>query len=338
MNLRIKLAALAALAVTGTALADIKINENLTTSGYIVGSYQYNDTNEDTSSDRLDLDAGKILFAYNLKPVTGTVSFYHAPGAPENIALLDAYVSYDLGNGFSVTGGKFLSYLGYEAFDIPNMTQMSYANGMLGVIPGYHDGVRLDYSDDTQSFGIALLDSVYSGSNYFKGDGELKNNAGFEAFYAYKGVKDLTLWAGLAYESEDGPTNPGEDILGLDFWASYQVNKETVVAAEYAYKDGGDFNTGYNWLALVGYTFTDKISGIARISGESWDTAYEGEEGNYESASSTGISTTKYTKFTLCPTYTVNANLSVRAEYSYIDYAKSSLKANFFGVQAIFKF
>lgn len=327
MNLRIKLAALAALAVTGTALADIKINDNLTTSGYVVGSYQYNDTNHSTSTDRFDLDAGKVLFAYNLKPVTGTVSFYHAPGAAENIALLDAYVSYDVGGGFSVTGGKFLSYLGYEAFDIPNMTQISYANGALGIIPGYHDGVRLDYGDDTQSFGLALVDSVYSGTNYLKGDGELKNNAGFEAFYAYKGVKDLTLWTGLAYEGKGGPANSSHKILSLDFWASYQVNKETVVAAEYAHKDGGKYDKGYNWLALVGYTFTDKLSGIARISGEKVDSGY-GE----------GYSSTKYTKYTLCPTYTLTANLSVRAEYSFIDYAGSSLKANFLGVQGIFKF
>ena len=51
----------------------------------------------------------------------------------------------DVGGGTSVTAGKFLSYLGYEAFDIPNMTQVSYANGdFLGAIPGYHTGVRVD--------------------------------------------------------------------------------------------------------------------------------------------------------------------------------------------------
>lgn len=327
-NIRTTLATLAALAASTAAFAEIKINDNLSTSGYVVGSYQYTDTNSGPSSDRFDLDSAKLLFSYNLKPVTGTVSFYHSPGAPENLALLDAYVTYDVGSGFSVTGGKFLSYLGYEAFDIPNMTQISYANGALGIIPGYHDGVRLDYSDAANSFGIALLDSVYSGSNYLKGDGELKNNAGFEAYYSYKGVKDLTLWAGLAYEGKKGPVNSSHDILSLDFWASYQINKETVVAAEYAHKDGGISDKGYNWLALLGYTFTDKISGIARISGEKVDTSY----------GQSSYTLVEYVKYTVCPTYTVTSNLSVRAEYSYTDYAHSSLKGHFVGVQAIFKF
>ena len=341
MNLRIKLASLAALAVTASAFADIKVNDNLTTSGYVVGSYQYNDTNASTSSDKFDLDAAKILFSYNLKPVTGVVSFYHAPGAPENIALLDAYATYDVGSGFTVTGGKFLSYLGYEAFDIPNMTQISYANGSLGVIPGYHDGVKLDYSDATQAFGLAILDSVYSGANYLKGDGELKHNAGFEGYYSYKGIKDLTLWSGFAYETKSGPVSATHSILDLDFWASYQLNKETVLAAEYAHKDGGTYDKGYNWLALVGYTFTDKVSGIARISGESVDTAgsiWVPGKGETKGTYKTVVNNTKYTKYTLCPTYTLTANLSIRAEYSYIDYTHSSLKANFLGLQGIFKF
>lgn len=318
MNIRTKLAALAALALTSSAFAEIKINDNLSTSGYVVGSYQYADTNQSSADDRFDLDSAKMLFAYNFAPVTGTVSFYHAPGAEQELAVLDAYATYDCGGGFSITGGKFLSYLGYEAFDIPSMTQITYANGALGVIPGYHEGIRLDYSSDSSSFGLALLDSVYGGG-YLKGDSELKDNVGFEAYYAYKGVKGLTLWTGLAYESSNSATE-ADDVLALDFWASYQINDATYIAGEYAHKDGGNMGEGYNWLALVGHTFSEKVSAIARISGESVDYG------------------DKYVKFTVCPTVKITPNLFVRAEYSYTDYSSSDLKANFVGVQAFFTF
>jgi hypothetical protein len=323
MNLRLKLAALAALATSAVAYADVKINDTLSTSGYVVGSYQYNQPKPGSSSDHFDLDALKAQFNANLKPVSAVISLYHVPNAPDNVTILDAYATYDLGDGLSVTGGKFLSYLGYEAFDPVNMTQITYANGaFLGPIPGYHEGVRLDYGDATQSAGVAILDSVYSGPYYLKGDGELKHNAGFEAFYSYKGVKDLTLWAGLAYDTKGNVVHKDHEIVTLDFWASYAVSKEATIAAEYANKDGGAGDKGYNWLTLLSYTFTDKVSSIFRISGEKLSNGGPG-----------------FTKYTVAPTYTLTSNLSVRAEYSYVDYKDfaGANSANFIGVQAVLK-
>ena len=323
MNLRIKLAALTAIAAAAPAIADVKLNDTFTTSGYVVGSYQYDQPKGTTSTDKFDLDAAKFLLSANLKPVTGTISFYHAPGAPDNLTVLDAYATYDAGGGVSVTGGKFLSYLGYEAFDIPNMTQISYANGkFLGPIPGYHEGVRIDYADAEQSAGVALVDSVYSGSYYLKGDGELKHNAGFEAFYSYKGIKDLTIWAGAAYDTNGNVVHKDHDILTLDLWSQYQVTKEAYIAGEIVHKDGGLGDKGDDWLAELGYTFTDKVSSVFRIGGEHVD--------------NNGPIAVKYT---VSPTYTLTPNLSVRAEYSYTAYTRYTSKSeNFIGVQGIFKF
>jgi hypothetical protein len=242
---------------------------------------------------------------------------------PKDVTVLDAYATVDIGGGASVTAGKFLSYMGYEAFDIPNMTQISYANGdFLAPIPGYHSGVRLDFGDKDNAAGVALVDSVYSGPNYLKGDGELKHNAGIEAFYSYKGIKDVTLWFGIAHDTKGNVVHKNEAITIYNFWLSYALSKEASIGAEYVAKDGGPGDKGYNWLLFYGYTFDAKWSSAFRVSGEKLSSGGPG-----------------FTKFTVCPSLKVNDNFFVRAELSYQDYSKFATKsATFFGLQSVFKF
>ncbi len=321
MNMRTKTAALAFLAVSVSALADVKLNDNVSINGYAVGSYQLTSPSPGASSDTFQVDTGLLGAAFTFKPVTGAVSVLYTPNVPNEVTLLDANVTYDAGNGVSFTGGKFLSYLGYESFYPINMDQITYANGQfLAPIPGYHSGLRLDYSDAANSAGIAILDSVYSPFNATKGDGELKNNQGYEAFYSYKGIKDVVLWAGVAYDTKGGFET--HNVLTLDFWASYQIDKSLRVAAEYVNKDGGVGAKGYNWLTFLDYSVSDKASTAFRISGETM--------------SNGGPS---FTKYTVCPGYALTANLTIRAEYSYTKYSKfTTNNASFFGVQAVFKF
>jgi hypothetical protein len=321
--------AAALLTLAGTASAEIKLNENFSVSGYVSGSYQYTDPQPGDSVDKFNVDSSLLLFTTNFKPVTGVVSLFYVPNTTDETTVLDAYFTYDAGNGITVTAGKFLSYLGYESFFNVNNPEISFANGdFLAPIPGYHSGVKVDYGTDMFSVGAALVDSVYSPYSALKGDGELKHNGGFEGYFAYKGTKNLTLWAGVAYDTKGG--FQAHSVTTFDFWAQYQVDAKTLVAVEYAHKDGGSFNDdgdivsnkGYNWLGLVTYAFTDKFSTAFRISGEK--------------LSDGGAS---FTKYTVAPGVAVTDKLTVRAEYSYYDYKNASAdKANFFGVQAYFKF
>lgn len=326
MNMRIKAAALGFLAASVSALAEVKLNDNFSVSGYVVGSYQYSKWSGASSTDRLDLDAVKTAFTGSFKPVTGTLSLFYPGPSGSDVTVLDAYATVDLGQGYSVTAGKFLSYLGYEAFDPVNMTQITYGaptSGPFFAIPAYHSGARLDYGSDANSFGVAILDSVYNGPNIFKGDGELKHNAGFESFYKYTGTKDLTLWAGLAYDSK-GNLQP-HSVLTLDFWAEYKVNANTTTALEYSNYNGGPGAKSSSWLAYLGYNFTEKTSCAFRISGTSLDSGVPASVGS------------DYMQYTVCPTYKISDHFSVRAEYSYYDYDIGGSKS-FFGVQALFKF
>lgn len=327
MNMRIKAAALAFLAASASAMAEVKLNDNFSVSGYVVGSYQYSKWSGAGSADRLDLDAVKTAFTGSFKPVTGTVSLFYPGPSGSDITVLDAYATVDCGQGYSVTMGKFLSYLGYEAFDPVNMTQITYGaptSGPMFAIPAYHTGVRLDYGSEANSFGIAVLDSVYNGPNIFKGDGELKGNVGYEAFYKYTGTKDLTLWAGLAYDAKGNLLT--NDVLTLDFWAEYKVSANTTTALEYSNYNGGTGAKSSSWLAYVNYACTPNTSLVFRISGTDLDGP---------TATATGSS--DYLQYTFCPTYKVNDHFSVRAEYSYYDYDTGPTKS-FFGVQALFKF
>jgi hypothetical protein len=322
MNTRFKLAAALGLAASLTAFADIKVNDSFSVSGYAAGSYRTTDPDPGPASDKFDLDAVKTLFSTNFKPVTGVISLYYQPNAPHDVTVLDAYATVDVGGGSTITAGKFLSYLGYEAFDLVNMSQLSYANGdFLGPIPGYHSGVKYDYSDKDVGFGVALLDSVYSGPYYLKGDGELKHNAGFEGYFVYKAIPDVTVWAGFAYDTKGNVMHKNDEILTLNIWMSYNLTKDSSLGLEYVNKDGGLGDKGYNWLAFYGYNFDPKVSAAFRVSGE-------------KMKSGPG-----FTKFTVAPAYKVNDNFLVRAELSYYDYTKYTAdSALFFGIQSVFKF
>jgi len=336
MNTRTKLAAALALASSLSAYADIKINDNLMINGYVAGAYEYQkvktlaatDSVFDGTKDTPSADAVMTAFNFTFKPVTGTVSLYYVPNLRTNeLTVLDAYATYDVGGGTSVTAGKFLSYLGYEAFHTASMTQITYAPvtiGTLGAIPAYHTGVRLDYGDKNVSWGLAAVDSVFSPNGFAKGDGEFIHNAGFEAFAKYTAVTDLTLWAGFAYDTKGGfQTN---SVSVIDLWAEYKLTKDLTAAAEFCAKDGGDFSKGNTWLAYLNYAIDAKFSTVFRVGGESL-------------SGKTKTIGNNVTQFTVCPAYKFNDNLTVRAEVSFWDYkGAGALDKTLYGVQAVFKF
>lgn len=322
MNHRHTLATALTLVASLTSFADVKVNDSLTVSGYAAGSYRFTDPDPGPSTDKFDLDAVRTLFQTNFKPVTGVISVFYQPNAPQDATVLDAYATVDVGGGSTVTVGKFLSYLGYESFHIADMAQVSYANGdFLGPIPGYHSGVKWDYADKETGFGLALLDSVYSGPNYLKGDGELKRNAGFEGYFVYKGIPEVTFWAGFAYDTKGNVIHKNDEIFTANVWLSYNLTKDSSLGLEYVNKDGGLDDKGYNWLAFYGYNFSPKVFTAFRVGGEKM------KDGP------------GFTKFTVSPAYKVNDNFLVRAEFSYYDYTKHTAdSAMFFAVQTVFKF
>ena len=332
-SLKLAGATAAALVVSSSLMAEVELTKEFSLSGYVVGSASYNKIQGSSSDSNLDLDAYKLqgVGKFDKVSITGSVFAYgtgSGDGFGSSPIVLDAYGTYDFGGGSTVSVGKFLSWLGYEAFDSINMLQISYANpGSTGFIPAYHTGVKVEKSTDAFAVGVAVLDSVY-GPTYYKGDGDLDNGVGLETYFTYKAIKDFTLFAGLAYDTGDAAKTKA---FTADLWAQYVLGK-TTFAGEFCYgskkyKDtgleGAPIGTadGYFWLALVKQAFDDKWSLTGRISG--------GE----------GVDKDRFTRFTIAPTYAVTKNLDVLAEYTYTDLSHAAADyAQYAGIQVRFKF
>lgn len=318
-----KLAWAGSLLLVASAFADVKVNDHISVNGYAVGS-----------STRTDIDGGRNIesFLHNkggpatvngdaakfgVLGTSGSISAYgsilYIPGAANEAGLLDAYATFDTGTGLKVTGGKFLSYLGYEAFDPINMTQLTYGSTIFA-IPAYHSGVKLDYSTKTFSLGFAAVDSVFSGPRgFFEGDREFGDDIGYEAIATFTGIEKLTIFAGIASENTYKAAN---NLFVFDLWASYAVTDKLSLAAEVDIQD----DVMNAWLVSAGYKFNDKFSTAFRISRVNWDMGGGNE-----------------TKYTIAPTYTIDSNFSLRAEVSAGD-VSTGQDYTFVGGQVVFKF
>jgi hypothetical protein len=296
-------------------------------SGYAAIAYTYTDFengpgNETFANGNTPLDVAKVGLDLTQGPVGGYVSLFYTPGfdshsgGTNEAGILDAYATFKTGD-FTITGGKYLSWLGYEAFDTVNMTQLTYANTGVGAIPAYHTGVKVDYSTDVFGAGFNVSDSIRGDDAFWDGDGEFSDSVGYEGYVVYKGIEKLTIWGGFGYEWNDDPAFAGADWQTYDLWVSYDLTEKLTVAAEIAYHDNRTTD-GIQGLAFAKYSFTDKFSLVGRFG---IDEVHAGGADNY--------------KYTLAPTYAFNDHFLMRAEVSYSDTVNDNL---FSGVQALLKF
>jgi len=309
----------------------VDLNPNFSVFGYVVGSATYSDVDESDSSSSLDLDAMKFGGTAKFDAVTGTVSLWS--GASADPIFLDMYFTYDLGGGTTVTAGKFLSWLGYEAFDPINMATYTYGwqsiPGELSIrgIPAYHTGVKIENTSGNNTLGVALLDSNNYVTPVHKGDGDLDNGIGAEAYWVYK-AGDLTSFLGASYDSND---EIDVDLLGADWWVQY-VSGSTTFAGEVCYttfdQPGADADDFF-WLLFVKQAVSDKFAIAGRIAGGSTD-ADDGEGGSTKPS---------YTKVSVCPIWTLSDHLEVLGELSYVSFDDVGADDGLFGaLQGRFKF
>lgn len=301
------------------AFAAVPINQYLSVDGYAVAAGAITDR-KDAGNDYSLFDSGlgnldsiKFGIAGKYQDFGGYISLLYVPEAADEAGILDVYVTWTK-NEFTVTAGKFLSYLGYESFYPINLAQISYS--LVSGIPGYHTGAKVDYAGKTFTAGAAVVDSLQAGNGFNEGDGDF-SDLGFEAYVSFTGIEKLTVFFGAGYDMGNNDTDASSQWV-FDLWGSYAVNEKLTLAAEIAYaEDVADFS----WLVLGQYTFTDPISAAARISGVKAD----------------GSDSDGY-KYTLSPTYRVNEYLSLRGEISYTDWTGGGSDEYFYALQALFQF
>ncbi len=325
------------IAAAATSLAEIKVNDNLAFSGYLVGSATINKVQSDTTVGTMDMDAMKLVATAKFAPkLSGTASIWSGSNATP--VFLDAYATYDLGNGLTLTGGKFLSWLGYEAFDPINMTQITYAwqsngtGGSLIGIPAYHTGVKLETTGDGYTAGIAVLDSNRYDTPVYKGDGRIDHGIGLEAYTNLKSG-NFTTFIGVAYDKNDFADVA---VYSGNVWVQYVEGANTFAAEiSYAISDPqlGDSTSTYFGQLFAKHNFSETFALSGRLA--------------YGVIENDGLSTTppfrvedySYTKLTVAPAWTLTSNLDVVSEVSYTIYdGRSYDNSVFVGVQARFKF
>jgi len=290
MNKRLTGLFASALIAAGTTYGQIEINENLSVTGFLDMSVTDTDSDSGDSSS-YNFDQAEIDFLVSFDEVSGQIDLNYLGGNDGAFDLEQAFITYDLGSGSSVTAGKFLSYHGWEAAEPTGLFQYSYAYDLVGTIPGYHNGVTYDYSDDLMTLGIGLLDAVYTS------DGSIGDSSyGVEAKAVFTPAEGLTLYFGYAKDKME----TGKDMDLINFWASYEVGAATY-AVEFNTYDFG-MTEGEQWLAMGNWALTDTLGITARIS----DDAIDGGESAM--------------KYTLSPGWTVGDNLAMLIEISETDF------------------
>ena len=283
--------------------------------GFIDVFYQSQDTvDPNDRDDFLDVGQVELNFDYATGPISASVDIDFGLDVSNNndpadydgseFNLEEAVITYDLGNGFSVSGGKMLSYTGFEAYDPINMYQYSYAydasggtSGGQDVYDAYDDGMSIDYATDT--FSIGLWSSV-------------EEDGGFEYAVAYTGVENLTFKAIMA---------DWDDYEITTIWASYQMDK-LLLGAEIAEKDQTDpaQDDIDAFLIMANYAITDATALTLRYSEEE-------------------IGADTYEKLTISPSYVFNDSFSGLIEYSTYDETTGAAVINdLFAVELIYTF
>jgi hypothetical protein len=323
-----KISGVAAFAViASSASAEVAINENLSLDGYATSAAVVTEPSAGTSKVLNDsgrpYDSAKIAVNGKYEAFTSKVSLLALTGADtgasDSSGLLDAYVTYKTGD-VSITGGKFLSYLGYESFDTPNNAFISY--GSSDYFGNYGTGAKIDYTTKTYSTGFSVRDSIDGSGNFQEGDGDFSDELGYEAYFLYSGIEKLTVFLGAGYEDTKG----GAEIQTYNVWASYAITDKLTLAAEYANKKD---ITSYSWLTQASYAVNDSVSVAARLTGKD--------------SSGTDASTTPPSQrgeafgYGLASTYTLSKNFAIKGEVTKFE-NNTSADTFSYAVQGLFKF
>ena len=304
------------------------LKEYLSVEGYVAASWAGTKPKGSSHTDTLfdsganNLDSAKVALVGKYENLSGKVSMFYVPESSgssgiSNAKVLDAYLAYTY-DKLTFTGGKFLSFMGYEAFEAVGMNQLTW--GFASGIPAYRTGAKIEYTEDTYWVGFSMTDSFGStGTLLQKGDNDWSNGLGYELAAGYTGIEKLTLFAGLGYNDEHGTTNK----YMFDVWATYELTDKLTVGGEVSFLK----NDSLSFIGTAQYAFTEDFFLLGRVSAQ-----------RVENSSNTWGS-----YWTIAPTYKLSENLLVRAEYSYSASGRVpgwsvGARGSFYGAQVLLTF
>ena len=271
-----------------SSFAEIKINDNLSTSGFLDMSIN------GCSPERRRCDPERFVRSVRIglhvqvrrhqrargrqcnadcpdaagSPIGDTASFSTPTSA---VYLEQGFVNYTMG-GFGVTAGRFLSSSGYEAAEPTGMFQYSYSKTL--VYGYYQNGLALSYS--TPMFGLygAVVSDLWNPQEF-----ELLNSAGFEGQITLTPVEGITAKVAYLYQIYDEDRHRRRIPVPAQCLGA--------VCQRTPHRRGGiqpadglghrgttiDDASGMGWLGLVNYKITDKVATTFRYS--AWSSRFD---------------------------------------------------------------
>jgi hypothetical protein len=291
------LAIMATLGMVASASA-VKINNNLSINGFLDGSYQLTDAaNPANDNQQIESDEVELNFVLTHGAVSGLVAIDSADTSGNTgLSIEQAHFSYDLGNGISVTLGRYGSALGFEREDPSGLYTFSRAYqsefNFGDTDDNANEGVSVGYAAD--NFSIAASFQNKRDSNIDDGD-----DLDLEVSFAYTGFADTTIGGGYLFDNQ---ANAATEVDVLNVHVSRSFGK-FLVAGEYSEVQDTSNGDRDGYLVLVDYDFNDKIGAAIRFSNNEQNGAAD------------------YEKLTIAPNYSITENLGAILEYSDIDNA-----------------
>ena len=243
-----------AVCILSLTAAALEINDNFSIAGY----------------DQLEVD-----FKFNFDKLSGQADI----NGNDTITLEQAFISYALSDMVSITTGRFLSCIGFEAAEPTDMFQYSYSTGI--PYPGYQNGVALSISPSDM---IGVYASVVSGV-WDSSDTDL-SNPGFEAQVSIMPIEGLTAKVGFAGDiieeahaeeagkAHDHDHDEDETFMKseINAWVMYTTGSITVAGeVDILSNWGASGHGGLHFLGMANVGLTDEIAVTARFSGIQMD-------------------------------------------------------------------
>ena len=287
---------LATMAIFGmvASASAVKINDNLSINGFIDGSYTLTDA-DTGDTQKLQGDEVELNVLLSNGNVSGMISIDSDKSADENdLDIEQAHFTYDLGNGISITAGRYGSALGLEREDPAGLYTVSRAYNSNSFNIGDIDenaveGVTLSYAADSFSVAASL-------ENGTKGANLESDELNLSFSFSYTALENTVIGGGYFFDNQAEST---QEVDMLNIHASRSFGK-LLIAAEYSELSGTSDTDAY--LLLADYDYNDKIGAVIRFSNE------EQAAGDYE-------------KLTIAPNYSITDNLGAILEYSDIENA-----------------
>jgi hypothetical protein len=294
-------------------VANVQAEEKIKLTGYIDASYSASDVEGAENTSTLAVDNFHLNVDYKLSDklsVSGDV----AGGSEEDFDLEQANFTYSINDNVSLTAGKFLSAQGWEAFHAPDMYQNSYSATLL--YPAMMNAIGATYADENFSVYGAVMSSAWDSK-----DTDMEDMA-YEGAIKITAIPNITIHLGGV--SEDFAAGYTQSLINV--WASYRV-ENLVLAVEYnSVSDWGrEGNDGSGWLMMANYAFTEKVALTLRTSGLDIDDTNNG-------------AITNDTKWTISPSYAINDNWVVLAEYNVLTNDVDNIETAYFALESTISF